>query len=433
MLVVEVLESAKDIPDPYMRTITYARIGEELAKKGHSLYKRAFLNAFESLASIEDPFLVLKALLSIGISMGRAKIKAYRKVFSRVFSESKSLAPQQRDEILKTASLALLSLGDIGEAITFAIEISTNDLKQATLVSLVRGLSHSLEIKPIKTAYRLRKMRLILEYITDEPHRSKALLELSKTLITLGSYEGAFSTVKEMGSKEWAKRAFKELAFRLSELGVIEKYADSFVILAEELSKKFGENLVLELSTALALAGRGKLAVQTLRRANQMNLFENVALDILEKNPHALKDFLEALSDEEARTVGKTLMNAILEEPTPEKRNIVNTIARFVRSEEVLAKIARFYVLINDVESARKIGLVLQNQRLRSIVMADVAHHYLKQGDVEKAIDTALEVRDRRFASILMSEILIKALQEELKGLGDGKVKVANRKAGEQA
>ncbi len=433
MLVLEVLESVKEIPDPYVRTVTYARVGEELTKRAHPLYKRAFLSAFESLASIDDPFTMLKALLSIGISLGRAKIKAYKKVFSRVFSESRSLSPPQRDELLKMASLSLLSLGDIGEAITFAAEISDDDLRQATLVSLVRGISRSLELKPIKTAYRLRKIRLILEYITDEPYRSKALLELSKALIALGSYESAFSAVREMNSQEWAKQAFKELAFRLSELGVIERYADSFIALAEELSKKFGEGFIPELSTALALAGRGELAVGMLRKVGDMNLFERVALDVLDKNPSSLGVFLGALSEDEARAVGKALMNRILEEPGLEKRDIVNTIARFSRSEEVWAKVARFYTLVGDIESARKIGLVLQNQRLRSIVMADVAHHYLKQGDVERAVDTALEVRDRRFASILMSEILIKALQEELKGVSNGKVKVANRKAGEQA
>lgn len=424
MLVVEVLESARDIPDPYVRTVTYARIGEELARKGHPLYKRAFLSAFESLDSIEDPFKMLGALISIGVSLGRARIRAYRKVFARVFSESRDLSPPQRDELLKRASLALLSLGDVGEAITFALEVSNDKLRQSTLVSLARGISRSLEAETIKTAYRLRKMRLILEYIADEPYRSKALFELSKALLALGSYEGAFSALREMGSREWSRRAFKELAFRLSELGVIEDYAESFTALAEELSGKFGENFTAELATALALAGRGKLAVGLLRKLDEGSI-ERVALDVLEKNPSALEDFLSALNEGESSKVGRALMNRILEEPAPEKREIVNTIARFARSEEVWAKVARFYVLIGDIESARRIGLALQSPRLRSVVMADVAHHYLKRGSVERAIDTALEVRDGRFASLLMSEILIKALREELKGLENGKAQVA--------
>jgi tetratricopeptide (TPR) repeat protein len=424
MLVVEVLESARDIPDPYVRTVTYARIGEELARKGHPLYKRAFLSAFESLDSIEDPFKMLGALISIGVSLGRARIRAYRKVFSRVLSESRDLSPPQRDELLKRASLALLSLGDVGEAITFALEVSNDKLRQSTLVSLARGISRSLEAETIKTAYRLRKMRLILEYIADEPYRSKALFELSKALLALGSYEGAFSALREMGSREWSRRAFKELAFRLSELGVIEDYAESFTALAEELSGKFGENFTAELATALALAGRGKLAVGLLRKLDEGSI-ERVALDVLEKNPSALEDFLSALNEGESSKVGRALMNRILEEPAPEKREIVNTIARFTRSEEVWAKVARFYVLIGDIESARRIGLALQSPRLRSVVMADVAHHYLKRGSVERAIDTALEVRDGRFASLLMSEILIKALREELKGFDNESADVA--------
>ncbi|AIU68863.1 hypothetical protein TEU_00115 [Thermococcus eurythermalis] len=432
MLVAEILKSAGEIPDPYVKAVTYAKIGEELARKSHPLYKQAFLKAFESLASIDDPFGMLKALLSIGVSMGRVRIKAYRRVFVRVLSESRSLAPPQRDELLKTASLALLGLGDIGEAISFAVEIGDDVLRQTTLVSIVRGISRSLEVNPIKTAYRLRKMKLALEYITDEPYRSKALFELSKAFVTLGSYSGAFSAIRDMGSREWAKQAFKELAFSLSELGVVENYVDSFTALAEELSQKFDENLALEVATVLALAGRGSLAAQMLRKFGDESLFEAVALDVLDKNPSALPEFLGALNAEEALLVGRALMNRILEEPTPDKRGIVNTIARFVRLEEVWTKVARFYVLIGDVESARRIGLSLQNQKLRSLVMADVAHHYLKLGEVEKAIDTALEVREGRFASLLMSEILVKALNKELEGLRNGKARITQEKAGEQ-
>ena len=169
-----------------------------------------------------------------------------------------------------------------------------------------------------------------------------------------------------------------------------------------------------------------------LRKFGDESLFEAVALDVLDKNPSALPEFLGALNAEEALLVGRALMNRILEEPTPDKRGIVNTIARFVRLEEVWTKVARFYVLIGDVESARRIGLSLQNQKLRSLVMADVAHHYLKLGEVEKAIDTALEVREGRFASLLMSEILVKALNKELEGLRNGKARITQEKAGEQ-
>jgi hypothetical protein len=79
-------------------------------------------------------------------------------------------------------------------------------------------------------------------------------------------------------------------------------------------------------------------------------------------------------------------------------------------------KIARYYVLIGDVESAMKIGLLLKEEELRSLVMADVAHHLVKRGEVERAIDAALEVRNPGFSSILVSEILIKALEQELPG-----------------
>ncbi|GAB6134650.1 prenyltransferase [Thermococcus prieurii] len=428
MLIEEALKSVAAIPDPYIRAVTYAKMGEKLAVARNPLYREAFLSAFESLSGIDDPYALMKALISIGSSLGRSGLKAYKRVFARILNESRFLAHPQRDEILRTASLALVSFGDVGEAINFALEISNGDLRQSTLVAVVRAASRSLERNSLKTAYRIRKIKLAMEYITDEPYRSKALLELSKGLISLGSYGDAFSAVEAMGSREWAKQAFKELAFRLSELGVIERYVESFVSLAEGLSRKFGEEFWVELATALALAGRGELAVGLLRKLG-LESIKRVALDVLDKNPSALKELLSALSHEEALEVGRVLMNRILEEPSPEKKRIVNTIARFVRSEEMLAKVARFYVLIGDVESARGIGAFLQNPKLRSIVMADVAHHYLKLGRVEEAIDTALEVRDARFASLLMSEILIKAVEKEVEGSGHGEVEGSDGEA----
>ncbi|WP_099212128.1 prenyltransferase [Thermococcus henrietii] len=428
MLIEEALKSVAAIPDPYVRAVTYAKMGEKLAVARNPLYREAFLSAFESLGGIDDPYALMKALISIGSSLGRSGLKAYKRVFARILNESRFLTHPQRDEILRTASLALVSFGDVGEAINFALEISNGDLRQSTLVAVVRAASRSLERNSLKTAYRIRKIKLAMEYITDEPYRSKALLELSKGLISLGSYGDAFSAVEAMGSREWAKQAFKELAFRLSELGVIERYVESFVSLAEGLSRKFGEEFWVELATALALAGRGELAVGLLRKLG-LESIKRVALDVLDKNPSALKELLSALSHEEALEVGRVLMNRILEEPSPEKKRIVNTIARFVRSEEMLAKVARFYVLIGDVESARGIGAFLQNPKLRSIVMADVAHHYLKLGRVEEAIDTALEVRDARFASLLMSEILIKAVEKEVEGSGHGEVEGSDGEA----
>ncbi|AMQ18359.1 tetratricopeptide repeat protein [Thermococcus peptonophilus] len=411
MLTVEVLKSADIIPDPYTRAVTYARLGEALVRRRDSLYKEAFLKAFDALKDINDPELLLRATLAIGYHMGKAGIKAYYKVFLRVVEDSAALSPPVRDEILALAVRYLVSLGDLGQAVTLATEISDKKLRQATLFSIVRAGSRLTQDSSLKAAYKLRKIKLALEYITDEPYRSKALIELAKAFVAVGSYERALATIREIESPDWAKIAFKELTFSLNKRGVIDKFIGGLSELANEFSSRFGADFVIELAEAFLLAGKPDIAVRMLHNLeDSLHAISEVALDVLEKNPAIIPDFLEVLSDEDARIVGKLLMDKILENPTKALEEVVKAVARRVRSEAMWVKVARYYTLLGEVETARNIGVVLQDPKLRSIVLADVARSYLKQNRIEEAIDAALEVRDRKFASLLMSEILVRAL-----------------------
>ncbi|WP_367883305.1 tetratricopeptide repeat protein [Thermococcus peptonophilus] len=229
----------------------------------------------------------------------------------------------------------------------------------------------------------------------------------------MGSYERALATIREIESPpDWAKIAFKELTFSLNKRGVIDKFIGGLSELANEFSSRFGADFVIELAEAFLLAGKPDIAVRMLHNLeDSLHAISEVALDVLEKNPAIIPDFLEVLSDEDARIVGKLLMDKILENPTKALEEVVKAVARRVRSEAMWVKVARYYTLLGEVETARNIGgVVLQDPKLRSIVLADVARSYLKQNRIEEAIDAALEVRDRKFASLLMSEILVRAL-----------------------
>ncbi|MBP1910902.1 tetratricopeptide repeat protein [Thermococcus stetteri] len=413
MLTVEVLRSVEIIPDPYTRAITYARLGEVLARKKDPLYKEAFLKAFDSLKYINDPELLLRATLAIGYHMGKAGIRAYYKVFLRAVQDSAVLSPPVRDEILALAVKYLISLGDLGQAVSLATEISDRKLAQTTFLLIVKAGSRLIQDSSLKAAYKLRKIKLAVEYITDEPYRSKALLELAKAFVAIGSYESALATIKEINSPEWAKIAFKELTFILSQKGVIDKFIDAFSELANEFNSRFGSDLVVELAEAFLLAGNPKLAVQMLHRLKDpAQVISKIALEVLEKNPAVIPGLLEALPDEEAVIVGKAVMDKILERPTKALENVVKAVARRVRAEPIWVKVARYYTLIGDIEAAKSIGLVLRDPKLRSIVLADVARSYLKQNRIEDAIDAALEVRDSKFVSLLVSEILVRSLSE---------------------
>ncbi|WP_456368014.1 prenyltransferase [Thermococcus sp.] len=412
MLVDEILESAESIPDPYTRALTYAKIGEILAGRRDSRYKKAFVSAFESLNEIDDPVILLRATLGIAYHLGKAGLKPYRKVFTKAIEESKTLPPSVRDEILTMAVRYLLALEDTGGAITVALEISDKKLMQETLTMVIKSTSKAIERGSIKSAYKLRRLKLALEYLEDEPYRSKGFLELAKALISLGSYESAFNAVKEINSPEWARIAFKELTFRLSKSGVIERYIDAFKVLAEEFSSRFGSNYEVELATAFVLAGKPEIALGIFRsHENSVEEITYAALEAIEKNPSIVSELVKHLGENEIEEVGRALLNWILDHPSPSFKHIVVAILKKNPPEALFVKAARYYTLIGEVEVSREIAAVIKDPRLRSLILADVARNYLKEGKLDEAIDVALEVKDRHYTSLLMSEILIKALE----------------------
>ena len=417
MLVNEILASVEIIPDPYVKSATYAKIGERLAKARHPSYREAFLRAMECAREIDDPVTMFRALLSVGYSMGKAGLKSAKKIYLSVLEDSRILPPQQRDPIMQSASAYMLGLGEIGEALTYALEIKDRRLRNNMLLDIMRANTRMIGKEHLKVAYRLRKSKLVLEYIDMEPHRSKAVRELIKAHLHLETYENAISLLRDITVRDLARQAFKEVVFYLKEKGVLGHYVDPLEDIAEELIGKFGEDFTVELAFAFALGGEGVSAVKLVRRLERSDeVLVKMALELLERDHDVLPGFVSALNEEEASLVGKAVMNAILDRPERGSWEIVRAIGKSTSSEEVWAKIARYHVIVGEVEAAMKIGTLLKDDRLRSIVMADVAHHLVKKGEVEKAIDAALEVRNPKFSSIIVSEILIKALEREVPG-----------------
>ncbi|NJE02325.1 prenyltransferase [Thermococcus sp. JdF3] len=417
MLINEVLASVDVIADPYVKSATYAKIGEKLAKAKHGSYKEAFLRAVETAREIDDPVTMFRALLSVGYSMGRAGLKSSKRIYMTVLDESKVLPHTQRDSLMSSAAGYMLALGEVGEAIAYSIEIKNPKLRNEVLLEIMRFNTRMIGNERLKAAYRLRKSKLILEYLDSEPERSEGVRELVRAYLYLEAYENAVSLLRDISRKEIALQTFKEVVFYLKENEVLGHYIDSIEAVAHELIEKFGDEFRVELALALALVGEGLTAVKMVRELKQPeSVLVRIALELLGRDNNVLPAFLGALNETEAAIVGKEVMNAVLSNPKKGLQKIVEAVGKSTSSEEVWAKIARYYVLIGDVESAMKIGLLLREEELRSLVMADVAHHLVKRGEVERAIDAALEVRNPRFSSILVSEILIKALEQELPG-----------------
>ncbi|ASJ05053.1 prenyltransferase [Thermococcus barossii] len=417
MIAKEVLASVEVIPDPYIKSATYAKIGERLAKARDNLYKTAFLRAIETAKEIEDPVTMFRALLSVGYSMGRAGLKSAKRIYQGVLEDSRMLSTAQRDLIMQSAAGYMLALGEVNEAITYALEIENPRVRNEILLEILRANTRMIGKEHLRVAYRLRKSKLIVDYIDSEPHRSKAMLELIKAYLFLESYENAISLLREIQVKDWARQAFKEVAFYLKEKDVLGHYIDALETVANDLIGKFGRDFTVELAFVFALSGEGVPALDLIRRLdNSESIIVEMALELLERDHDVLPSFISAMTEEEVALVGKVIMNKILENPKKGSWAIVKAIGNGTSSEEVWAKIARYHVLKGELEGAMRIGSLIQDERLRSIIMADVAHHLVKRGEVERAIDAALEVRNPRFSSILVSEILIKALEQELPG-----------------
>lgn len=319
---------------------------------------------------------------------------------------------------MQSAATYLLALGDVNEAVTYALEIANPEVRNETLLEALRVNTRMIEKERLKVAYRLRKSKLIVDSIDSEPpQRSKAMLELIKAYLLMESYENAISLLKEINTKDWARQAFKEVAFYLKDKGTLGHYVDTLEAAANALIEKFGNDFRVELAFVFALSGEGGVpAIELIRSLKDgEKVLVDMALELLERDHDVLPNFISAMNEEEATVVGKAVMNRILERPEKGDPAIIKAIGNGTTSEEVWTKIARYYVIRGgELEGAVRIANLIRDGRLRSIIMTDVAHHLLKEGgEVEKAIDAALEVRDPRFSSILVSEILIKALGGE--------------------
>ncbi|ASJ03324.1 prenyltransferase [Thermococcus profundus] len=425
MLTSEIIDTVEVIRDPYLRATTYAKIGERLARVKDAKFKLVFLKAIETAKEIEDPVKMFRALLSIGYSMKKANLRSAKKIYQRVMEDSRELPGPVRDDLMALAARYMLGLGEISEAVIYAMEIKNPELRDTVLLQIIRRNTSLIGTERVRVAYRIRKSKMALEHISTEPFRSKALIEIMKSYFLMGSYENGIATVSQIAQMEWAKYAFKEALFFLKEHGVIEKYVANLKSLARELVEKFGDDFKIELGVAFALAGEPVEAADLVRKLGGKEALTEVALKLLEIAPRYLPPFIRALNEIEATEVGKAILNRFLEKPSEGDWETVRAIWERSRSEELKVKIARYTLVKGDLDGAMRIADTITDEKLRSIVLADISHRLLKMGDVSRAIDVAMEVRDPKFSSILIAEILIGALDREIeaKVVVNGKAK----------
>ena len=84
----EALDLASNIRDRYLRAVTYAKIGYYFYRLKNPMYKEAFKRSFNAVETIENPPLIVRALIELGTYLAKTRVSSASKVF------------QQADEIL---------------------------------------------------------------------------------------------------------------------------------------------------------------------------------------------------------------------------------------------------------------------------------------------------------------------------------------------
>ncbi|MEO2152716.1 MAG: hypothetical protein ABGW50_08685, partial [Thermococcus sp.] len=167
----EVLRLAGTIPDPFVRAITYARIGYYMHRAKNPRYGEAFTRALKAVASIDNPLLIVKALIEVATFLGKTGSKGATKTFIQAYESIKTFPQPLRDEMLEELVHRLLELGRVDDAFFYAKEIENRVKRNDTLLQVLHNYIEK---------GNLRKARLILELIEDEPWHSIAAYEVLK-------------------------------------------------------------------------------------------------------------------------------------------------------------------------------------------------------------------------------------------------------------
>ncbi|CAB50323.1 hypothetical protein [Pyrococcus abyssi] len=412
MVIDEVLSSVSSIPDPYIRVLTYGRIGVILARAKDPRHEKAFKLALSELTRIEDPYTLVRALLVTGYLTGLAGLKSAKRAFREAIEYSNMLPRELRDKIKAEAVDYLLSLNNPEEALFYASQIENKKLRNAKLLEILSKTLEVLDSKEINVVYKRRKIELILEHIKDEPYRSEAIVRVIRPLLSGGYYKRVIELIGEIKSKPWIKQALSEvlLFLRTGEGEGIEEIIE----LSKSLAKKSGRDIREDLAYIFAIHGFTKQSIDVLLDLpNRGKIAGEIFDSLLMRGTKALEDFVNFLPDDIIKEMKGKLMS-IMNEENPEFSSIVKVIVERTSDESILVGAVKYFLTINKLEYAVSIIKRLKTEKARSTALGFLAYYLIKRGKIGEAVDVVLEIRDRNLASKLASEILVKAVEGEV-------------------
>lgn len=406
----EVLRLAGSINDPYLRAITYARIGYYTYLTKKPVYGEAFKRALNAIASIDNPILIVKALIEVATFLGKAGSKSATKIFTQAYEAVGELPQPLRDEMLKELVQRLLELGRVNDAFFYAKDIEDN-VKRNDI--LLRVLHHYIE------GGNLRKAQLILELIEDEPWHSIAAYEVLKEHLKREEFGSAIKVLSEFKSEYWLGEAMKAVAVHLKKANVPEGTYDKFVDIALGISSEVGFEVLVSFLTGVAAQGDVDFVIRVLPRVPRglrPSLLRSIVQTVLDR-PELLEKLVDQLVEDERELVMGLVLDSLLEKPPDrEYSRLVKKIGYLTTNERTLVKAVRYLSKLHSYENALGLASKITNPYLRSLAFGSIAVEKLKENDVDGAIDASLEVKDPRWGSWLLSEILAKILEVQVGG-----------------
>ena len=406
----EVLRLAGTIPDPFVRAITYARIGYYAHLSKVSSYKEAFSRALSAVAAIEDPILMVRALIEVGTLFGRSGSRSFKKVFHQAYELTKGLPPQVRDELLEELSLRLLELGETDDALFYAVDIE-NPLRRSDVLLKILGI--------YLREGNLRKAKRVLNMVEKEPWHSIAAFEVLREYLKREQFGSAISILNELRSEYWLGEAMKAIAFHLKKAEVPPDTYRKFVDLTKSMPEEVRVDVLKSLLVGLAIHGEVDFVLDVLvdvRESMRDEMIKEVAM-ALTSRPEYLREYLKKLEKDDFENASRIVLDSLLDKaPSEEYIGVVKFVGHNTENERTLVKAVRYLSKLHAYDDAWELASKVTNPYLRSLAFGSIAVEKLKENDVDGAIDASLEVKDPRWGSWLLSEILAKILEVQTGG-----------------
>ncbi len=412
----EAFRLAGTIRDKYLRAVTYARIGYYMYLAKNPLYKDAFKYALNATASIENPAVMVKALIEVASQLYRVKPETSKKTFQEAYEVILTFPQPLRDEMLSALSSRLLEIGLPDDALFY-----TNDIEDTVKRNdlLLKILGAYLEKGNMRKAY------LIVEKIKEEPWKSIGAIETIKEHLKREEFGSAIRVLSEIKSEYWLGEAMKEVAVYLKNSDVPTATYEKFVDIALGMSRDGDLEVLRSLLVGLAAQGEIEFVIEItnrLPRTQRKEVLTEIAKAISDRGEY-ISRLLDSIEREYLDDVAHAVMDELLErKPPSESVEIAKKIGKLSPDDTVLVKVVRVLSKAGEFESAWEFARNVRGNYLRSLAFGSIAVEKLRTGDIDGAIDAALEVKDPKWGSWLLSEILTKILELRTEGKVTGDI-----------